>query len=292
MQLAIVINDVTLAFLEVIQLGVSRAAVSGLAVSLQVVALDANAVTRLRIRAGRPVSLKVPRITYSSNGSHALEVAIVIDDLPLAFPIIVELGAIPIAVYGLAACFKIVAMALDVFAVLRVRAAKCASRQAITILISPNRRARTTVNAGDAAQLAVIIHNFAAAFVVVIELGIFPIAVCRWTTSFKIVAMLAHVLARLRVRAAGKARCNAVDSAASAAPQSAIVVNDVAATISYIAQLSALPMPSGILAIRHQDIIMEINVSAGLLIRTRRIRLCIGRNPQPHNAHCTDGPTS
>ena len=292
MQLAIVINDVTLAFLEVIQLGVSRAPVSGLAVGLQVVALDANAVTRLRIRAGRPVSLKVPRITYSSNGSHALEVAIVIDDLPLAFPIIVELGAIPIAVYGLAACFKIVAMALDVFAVLRVRPAKCASRQAITILISPNRRARAAVNTVDATQLAVIIHNFAATFVVVIQLGVFPVAICCWATGVQVVTACAHVLAGLRVRTAGKSRCNTVDSAASAAPQSAIVVNDVAATISYIAQLSALPVPGGILAIRHQDIIMEINVSAGLLIRTRRIRLCIGRNSQPHNAHRTDGPTS
>jgi hypothetical protein len=44
MQLAIVINNVTLALLEIIQFGVSRAAISGLAVCLQVIAINANAV--------------------------------------------------------------------------------------------------------------------------------------------------------------------------------------------------------------------------------------------------------
>jgi hypothetical protein len=40
-QLTIVINDIALALLEVIQLGVARAAVSGLAMRLQVVAFNA-----------------------------------------------------------------------------------------------------------------------------------------------------------------------------------------------------------------------------------------------------------
>src|SRR6185312_16313725 len=120
------------------------------------------------------------------------------------------------------------------------------------------------------------------------ELGIFPVTVCRWTPSYKIIAMLAHVLAGLRVRTAGKPRCNSVDSAASAAPQSAIVINDVAAAALYIAQLSALPVPGGVLAICCQDVIVKINVPASLLIRTWRIRLRIGRNSQPNNAHHSD----
>src|SRR5690242_11158906 len=101
----------------------------------------------------------------------------------------------PVAVYGLAACFQIVAMALDVLAVLRVRPAKSADRRAIAALISPDRRARAAINARNAAQLAVIIHNFAAAFVVVIQLGIFPVAVCCWATSVQVVTACAHVLA-------------------------------------------------------------------------------------------------
>ena len=44
MQLAIVIDNVTLALLEVIQFGVARAAISGLAMCLQVVTINANAV--------------------------------------------------------------------------------------------------------------------------------------------------------------------------------------------------------------------------------------------------------
>jgi len=101
----------------------------------------------------------------------------------------------PIAVYGLAACFKIVAMALDVLAVLGVRPAKCAGRQAITALISPNRRAWVAVNTTNAAQLAVIIHDFTAAFVVVIQFGIFLVAVSCWATSVQVVTACAHVLA-------------------------------------------------------------------------------------------------
>jgi hypothetical protein len=43
-QLSIVINDIAPALLEVIQLGVSGSAVSGLAMRLQVVTINVNAV--------------------------------------------------------------------------------------------------------------------------------------------------------------------------------------------------------------------------------------------------------
>jgi len=237
-QAAIVIHDVTLALLEVIQLGIARAAISGLAMRFQVVALNANSIARLRIRTCRPVSLIAPRITYSSDSSHALEIAIVVDDLTFAFPVIVELGMVPIAVYGLATCFQIIAMAFDVLACLGIRAGEAASRWNIATLIASDRRARSAVNAGDAAQLAVVIYDFAAAFVVIVKLGIFPVAICRGAASLQIVAVSAHVLARLRIRPARKSRRNA---AASAAPQSAIVVNNVATAALDIAQLSALP---------------------------------------------------
>jgi hypothetical protein len=43
-QTAIVIDNVTLALLEVIQFGIARAAISGLAMCLEVVALNANSI--------------------------------------------------------------------------------------------------------------------------------------------------------------------------------------------------------------------------------------------------------
>jgi hypothetical protein len=33
---------------------------------------------------------------------------------------------------------------------------------------------------------------------------------------------------------------------------------------------------------------VKINIPAGLLVRSWRIRLCIGRNPQSNNAHHSD----
>jgi hypothetical protein len=60
----------------------------------------------------------------------------------------------------------------------------------------------------------------------------------------------------------------------------------------HVAQLSALPVAAGILAIRHQKVIVKINVPAGLLIRSWRSRLCLGRNPKPHNEHNSDRRTS
>ena len=43
-QFAVVIDDITLAFPEVIQFGVARAAIPGLAVCLQVIAIDTNSI--------------------------------------------------------------------------------------------------------------------------------------------------------------------------------------------------------------------------------------------------------
>lgn len=44
MKLAIVIDDVTFAFAVIIQLGIARAAVSGLAMCLQVITINADAI--------------------------------------------------------------------------------------------------------------------------------------------------------------------------------------------------------------------------------------------------------
>jgi hypothetical protein len=109
----------------------------------------------------------------------------------------------------------------------------------------------------------------------------------------QVVTACVHILAGLRIRAAWKPRRNAaVHTTASAAPQSAVVINDVATAALHIAQLSALPVPAGILAICYKDVIMEINVPAGLLIRSWRVRLCIGRNPQSNNDRHCDCPTT
>lgn len=181
-QLAIIIDDVTFAFLEVVELSVARAAVSRLAVSFQVITINANSIAGLRIRPCRKVSLRISvRITRAPRsaiaGGNALQIAVFIHDLSLAFPVIVKLGVMPIAIYGLAACFKIVAMTLDVFTGLRVRAAKTAGWRVIAALISASISAGRAVSAGNAAELAIIIHNFAATLVVVVQLGIFPFTV-------------------------------------------------------------------------------------------------------------------
>jgi len=260
MQLAIIIDDVALAFLEVVQFGVARAAVSGLAVCLKVVTIDTNSVARLRVRSCWPVALIGTPSDAAISASHALQVAVFIDDLSATFLKIVQLGLVPVAISGLAPCLKVVAMTLDVFAALRVRAAKAANRRRIATLITASRPA---VNACDATQLAIVIHDFAAALVVIVQLGIFPVAARGRTAGFKIVTVCVHILAGLRVRATRKPRRN---SAAFAAPQSAIVIDDVAAATLHVAQQSALPASRGILAIRRKDVIVKINVPAGLLI--------------------------
>ena len=259
MQLAIIIDNVTLAFLEVVQFGVARAAVSGLAVCLKVVTIDTNSVARLRVRSCWPVALIGAASDAAISASHALQVAVFIDDLSATFLKIVQLGLMPVAISGLAPCLKVVAMALDVFAALRVGAAKAANRCIATLITA----SRPAVNACDATQLAIVIHDFAAALVVIVQLGIFPVAARGRTAGFKIVTVCVHILAGLRVRATGKPRRN---SAAFAAPQSAIVIDDVAAATLHVVQQSALPASGGILAICRKDVIVKINVPAGLLI--------------------------
>src|SRR5882724_10429157 len=184
MQLAIVIDNVTLAFLEVVQFGVAGAAVSGLAVCLKVVTIDTNSVARLRVRSCWPVALIGAASDTAISASYALQVAVFIDDL-------------------------------------------------------------------------------SATFLKIVQLGIFPVAARGWAASFKIVTVCVHILAGLRVRATGKPRSN---SAAFTAPQSALVIDDVAAATLHVAQQSALPASRGILAIRRKDVIVKINVPAGLLI--------------------------
>src|SRR6476469_6134041 len=181
-QLAIVINDVAFAFLEVVQFRVTCAAVSRLAVCFQVITINTNSIAGLRIRPCRKASLRISvRITRAPNsavaGCNALQIAVFIHDLPTALPVIVKLGVMPIAVYGLATCFKIVAMALDVFTGLRVRAAETADRSVISALISASVSAGRAISARNAAELAIVIHNFAATLVVVVQLGIFPFTV-------------------------------------------------------------------------------------------------------------------
>src|ERR1700727_422129 len=103
----------------------------------------------------------------------------------------------PIAIFCLAAGFQIVVMALDIFAGLGIRSGDHTYRNfsCVTGLISGRH---------NAAQLAIVIHNVPVAFVVIIQLGIFPIATCRGAAGFKVIAMNAYVLAGLRINTAWK----------------------------------------------------------------------------------------
>src|SRR5579885_2334229 len=148
--MAIVIYDVASALLEIIQLGAAPVAVCRGAARLQIVAVYVDLLAGLRIGTGREVAggIAGSAADISRIRGHAAQIAIVIDDLPFAFAIVVQAGVYPVAAGGLAARFQMIAMALDVLAALRIAIAR---NSAISTRVS------CAIRAVHAVQFAVFI---------------------------------------------------------------------------------------------------------------------------------------
>src|SRR5579864_4453118 len=153
-----------------------------------------NLLAGLNVRTVRTVDGRISARAAVCSGGNAAEVAIIVDDLALTFSIVIQLRVVPIAICCLAARFQIVPMALDVLAGPRVSISSYACR--ISALVSTWIAIACT---GNALQVAVIVQNVAAAFVVVIELGFMPAAIASLAARMQIVASHMNVLARLRI---------------------------------------------------------------------------------------------
>src|SRR6185312_9760147 len=116
-QMPVIVDYVAPALLVIIQLGVPRVAAGGRAFSFQIVAVHADILATLRVRAKRSVA----KGRAGNSRRYAAQRAILIHDLTMAFPVIVNARVLVVAVIVLAASFQFIAVALDVLARLRVR---------------------------------------------------------------------------------------------------------------------------------------------------------------------------
>ena len=233
----VIVDDVTPALLVIIQLGVPRVATGGRAFSFQIVAIHADVLAALRVGAKRSVA----QGRAGNSRRYAAQRAILIHNLSTAFPVIVNARVLVVAVVVLAASFQFVAVTLDVLAALRVGSSYNANRPAIAARICRSVRAAHTV------QLAVVIRHVAAAFLVIVELGIVPVSARGLAAGFQVITTHVDVLACLRVRTVGNT--SLVGGPISrygrgpvcGAAQRAIVIHDVAAATLKIAQLCGFP---------------------------------------------------
>ena len=262
-KLAIVVDDVAVALVVIIQFAIVPTAVAGLAARMQIVAAGPDLFAGLHVRAVRAVDGQVSARAAVSSGGDAFQVAVIIDDLALTFSIVIQFRVVPIAICCLAACLQIIAVALDVLAGPRVSISSYAC--GISALVSAW---IAIACAGDALQVAVIVQDVAAAFVVVVELGIMPAPITSLAARMQIVASHVDVLARLCIRSAWAVAClrSAAAIAGRSATQHAVIVRDVTAAALHIWKLRVDPVAAAVLAIRGKDISIHSNVVARLLV--------------------------
>jgi hypothetical protein len=260
-QMTVIIDDVTSALAVIIQLGAAPVAPSGLATGFQIVAVNANFLAALRIRS----TWYAARISANSyrRSSYAAQVAVIVDDLSMTFPVIIQAGVTPVAISGFAARFQIIAMAPDVFAALRIK--RTGRHAGITARISSNVAARSTT------KIAILIGNVAAALLIIVKLGFVPVSIRGLATGFQIVSMGMNVLAGLRIRAVWHTRLQSCLITASnvSAAQCAVIIHNVIATAAIVAQQRGFPSSIRILAIRGKNFSPHINVFTRRLIRAR-----------------------
>ena len=225
-QIAVVVHDVSMALVVVVEFRVVPASVAGLAAGVEIVAFCLDLFARLHVRTVGAVDGRVSARTAVSAGCDTAKVAVIVDDLPMAFPVVVEARLVPVAISCLTARFQIVAVALDVLAGARVSIAGYA--RGISALIC-SRSAIAIACARDALQVAVIIQDISVAFVVVIELGLMPASVAPLAACMQVVAANMHVLARLHVRSVGAVSCliSAGAIARRSAAERSIIVADI-----------------------------------------------------------------
>jgi hypothetical protein len=195
-QVAVIVEDVSVALVIVIQFCTVPIAIAGLAAGMEIVTTCFDLLTGLHIGTIRTVHVLVSART-AIRGGYAAKVAIFIDDLAPALLEVIQLRVVPIAVRSLAARFQIVSVALDVLAGLGVRSASHSCW--ISALVS-----RIAVGCADyALQVAVIVKYVSATLVEVIQLGFVPTAIAGLAARMKIVTTHMDILARLRIRAIG-----------------------------------------------------------------------------------------
>lgn len=262
-QMPVIVDDVAPALLVIIQLGVPRVATGGRAFSFQIVAIHTDALAALRVRAKRSVA----QGRAADSRRYATQRAILVHNLPMAFPVIVNARVLVVAVIVFAASFQFIAVALDVLTRLRVWRSNHSNRPTITARIC--RR-----GAVHAVQLAVFIRHVAVAFLVIIELGIVPVSICRLAAGFQVITTHVDVLAGLCVRTVGHARLVTGPisryrrGSVCGAAQRAIVIHDVAAAALKIAQLCGFPFPVCVLAVRREHSVAHIQIFTALLVRS------------------------
>ncbi len=122
--MAIVIDDVTSAFPVIIQFCPTPFPTIRLTAGFQIIAVNADFLAGLRIRSARCATW-INADRHSRRCRYAAQIAVIVDDLSVAFPVVIQAGVMPVTTSGFAACVKIVSMSFDVFAALRVRQANC-----------------------------------------------------------------------------------------------------------------------------------------------------------------------
>jgi hypothetical protein len=123
-EVAVIIDDLAPALLDVIQAGIVPLAVYGLAAGLEIIPVALDVFASLSIRsAGHAcrISTLVAWIAVRRTND-APEVAVIVQDVSTTLVIVIQLGFMPTAIAGLAARMKIVTTDMDVLARLRIRA--------------------------------------------------------------------------------------------------------------------------------------------------------------------------
>src|SRR5262252_4155311 len=97
-QVPVVVDNLAFAFLEVIQVGGAPVAALGGTASFQIIALHPDFLAGLRVRTNRRASQG-----GANRRGHAAQRAILVQDLAVAFSVIMKTGVLPVAIAVLAA---------------------------------------------------------------------------------------------------------------------------------------------------------------------------------------------
>jgi len=207
----------------------------------------------------------------------------------MALAIIIQLGVMHFTVAALAARFQIVACQMDIHAGARIGAVRSIHGSWSTAVSDVTIR-RVAVCATDrsavrAAKMSIVIEDVAAAFPVVIKLGVNPVTVTGLATCMEIVTAYVNIAACLAIAACGTV-CILVITAvgtrtissdrsstvrrAGDASQLAIFIRYVALALAEIVELGVAPCAVTGLAARMQIIASHFYVTAGLHIRSIR----------------------
>lgn len=191
-QITVIVDDLALTFSVVIQFCVVPIAICCLTARLQIiaVALDVLAGPRVSISSyGCGISALVSAWIAIACAGDALQVAVIVQDVAMAFVVVIELGFMPAAIASLAASMQIVAAHMNVPARLRIRSARAVSR-----LISAG-----NVTGRSAMEHSVIVRDVTAAALHIRKLRVDPVAAAVLAICGKNISIYSNVVAGLLV---------------------------------------------------------------------------------------------